>query len=290
MKRLRFVLSVVLVGCLSGCSALRLGYNQAPEWVYWVLNGYLDFNGEQAPRVREELIRYQQWHRVQQLPVFNRLLQKSQQLIQSDIAEETACSLVSDVYQQLGFMLVQTGPGLLRVAALTQPEQLAHLERKWASANADWRKEWMPPTLAERLNRRVRLNVDRYENLYGTLTDAQRARVRAQLERSVYDVRISLAERLRRQQDLTQLLLRLSAPPGVPALEAGHASRLVQAFIERLWVSPDAAYRQQLDTLQREGCSGFAELHNTTTPAQRARAQQVLKGYEDDVRALMAVR
>jgi alkylhydroperoxidase family enzyme len=258
--------------------------------MYWVLNGYLDFNDEQAPRVREELTRYQQWHRVQQLPVINRLLQKSQQLIQTDVAQEAVCSLVSDVHKQLGFMLVQAEPALLRVAELVQPAQLAHLERKWASANADWRKEWMPPTPAERLNRRVRLSVERYENLYGSLSDAQRARVRGQLERSVYDVRISLVERLRRQQDLAQLLSRLSASPGLPALEAGHARSLVHAFIERLWVSPDAVYQQQFETLLREGCSGFAELHNTTTPAQRARAQQVLKGYEDDVQALMRVR
>jgi Family of unknown function (DUF6279) len=287
MKLLWFALGVVLAGLLSGCSALRLGYNQAPEWLYWVMDGYLDFNDEQTPRVREELARYQQWHRGQQLPVLNRLLQQSQRLIQADIAQEAVCALAYDVRKQFGHMVAHTEPALLRVAELTQPAQLAYLERKWVSANADWRKEWMPDTPAERLNRRFRLSVDRYENLYGSLSDAQRSLVRTQLERSVYDVRISLAERLRRQQDLSQLLARLSVSPGTSVLEPGQARSLVQGFVERLQVSPHAAYQQQVDTLLREGCSGFAQLHNTTTPAQRARAQQVLKGYEEDVRALM---
>lgn len=287
MKLLWFALGVVLAGLLSGCSALRLGYNQAPEWLYWVMDGYLDFNDEQTPRVREELARYQQWHRGQQLPVLNRLLQQSQRLIQADIAQEAVCALAYDVRKQFGHMVVHTEPALLRVAELTQPAQLAHLERKWVSANADWRKEWMPDTPAERLNRRFRLSVDRYENVYGSLSDAQRSLVRTQLERSVYDVRISLAERLRRQQDLAQLLSRLSASPGTSALEPGQARSLVHGFVERLLVSPHAAYQQQVDTLLREGCIGFAQLHNTTTSAQRSRAQQVLKGYEEDVRALM---
>jgi Family of unknown function (DUF6279) len=284
------ILAGLFAGLFTGCSAVRLGYNQAPEVLYWVLDGYLNFHEEQTPRVREELARYQQWHRTQQLPAWSQLLQQSQRLMQADSALAPVCALVSEGRKHLGHMLVQAEPALVRVAELTQPAQLAYLERKWASANADWRKEWMPDAPAERLNRRVRLSVDRYEALYGTLSDAQRALVRGQLERSDYDVRISLAERLRRQQDLSQLLTRLSVSPGAQPLEPGQARSLVHAFVERLLASPNTAYQQQFEVLLHEGCAGFVQLHNTTTPAQRARAQQVLKGYEDDVRALMSTR
>ena len=36
---------------LAGCSAVRLAYNQAPDLMYWWLNGYVDFDAE-AGRAR----------------------------------------------------------------------------------------------------------------------------------------------------------------------------------------------------------------------------------------------
>ncbi|MBC8057759.1 MAG: hypothetical protein H7Y61_14390, partial [Rhizobiales bacterium] len=40
---------------LGGCSALRIGYGTAPDVVYWWLDGYIDFNDTQTPRVREAI-------------------------------------------------------------------------------------------------------------------------------------------------------------------------------------------------------------------------------------------
>jgi hypothetical protein len=40
--------------------------------------------------------------------------------------------------------------------------------------------------------------------------------------------------------------------------------------------------------LTQENCEGFAKLHNSTTPAQRQRFVETLKGYENDLRILMA--
>ena len=44
------LLCLALAG-LSGCSALRLGYNTAPELAYWWIDGYADFDDAQAPQV-----------------------------------------------------------------------------------------------------------------------------------------------------------------------------------------------------------------------------------------------
>jgi hypothetical protein len=40
--------------------------------------------------------------------------------------------------------------------------------------------------------------------------------------------------------------------------------------------------------LWQENCEGFAKLHNSTTPAQRQRLLESLRGYENDFRALMS--
>ena len=56
VSRLRIIVALVLLAAgLTGCSAVRFGYNQAPELVYWWLDGYVDFDDAQSRRVREML-------------------------------------------------------------------------------------------------------------------------------------------------------------------------------------------------------------------------------------------
>ncbi len=46
---------LLLTTLLSGCGALRLVYGQAPELVYWWLDGYVDFDSAQSEKVRDDL-------------------------------------------------------------------------------------------------------------------------------------------------------------------------------------------------------------------------------------------
>ncbi len=64
----------------------------------------------------------------------------------------------------------------------------------------------------------------------------------------------------------------------------------MRALFERSLNSPNPAYRTYQAAITREGCAAVAELHNSTTPAQRTKAAQVLKGYEDAFRELSASR
>ncbi|MCX7224461.1 MAG: hypothetical protein NT071_02345, partial [Burkholderiales bacterium] len=49
------IIGLLLALLLSGCSALRLGYSQAPELAYWWLDSYFDFTEAQTTRVRADL-------------------------------------------------------------------------------------------------------------------------------------------------------------------------------------------------------------------------------------------
>ena len=41
------IIGVLALVLLSGCSALRFGYNQAPELVYWWLDNHVDVSPAQ---------------------------------------------------------------------------------------------------------------------------------------------------------------------------------------------------------------------------------------------------
>jgi dihydrodipicolinate synthase/N-acetylneuraminate lyase len=44
-----------VAAALGACSAVKLAYNNLPELSYWWLDAYLDFDGTQTPKVRDEL-------------------------------------------------------------------------------------------------------------------------------------------------------------------------------------------------------------------------------------------
>lgn len=53
-------------------------------------------------------------------------------------------------------------------------------------------------------------------------------------------------------------------------------------------VHPDPDYRRYQQTLTEFNCGLAAQVHNSTSPEQRKHAQAKLKGWEDDLRSLIA--
>ena len=91
-------------------------------------------------------------------------------------------------------------------------------------------------------------------------------------------------ERKRRQQDALQIVRRV-ATEGAGRDKAEAALR---AYIDRWSRSPREEYRSYSEALASFNCAFAANLHNTTSAAQRQTAVQKLKGWEADVRSLAA--
>lgn len=280
-RTLALLLAVLL---LQACSTVKLAYNQAPTLLYWRLDSYLDFSDEQAPQVRESLQRLQLRHRREQLPRYAELLQRVQPLLAENISAQQACAVVEQGRSLVGELADPALETLLWLASDLSTEQLKHLERKQGTASIEWKQKWVDISAEQLARLRYEQVLSRSEMLYGSLDEAQKNAIHAGLASAVFDPQRSYAERLRRQQDLLQQLRRIQAEQLAP--EAARA--LFRAWVQRVMVSPDPAYQRYQQAQIREGCSTFARLHNATTPAQRTRAQQTLKSYEDDFLQLAA--
>jgi Family of unknown function (DUF6279) len=272
---------------LQACSAVKLAYNQAPTLLYWRLDSYADFSDAQSERVHQDLARYLLWHRRQQLPLYADLLQRIRPQLSEPISAEQACQIFEQARSALDGLLDPSQWTLIWLAGELSEEQLQHIERKQASSNAQWRKEWLGLRPEQLLEQRFEQILSRSEMLYGSLDDAQQAALRAALTASsVFDAQLSYAARLRLQQDLLQTLRQIRRE----RLEIEPARVLLRAYMARAVESPDLAHRRYQQALIREGCAVFSRLHNATTPAQRAQAMQTLKRYEDDFRQLASQR
>lgn len=280
------VLLALLTTLLAGCSTAKLGYNNAPSLTYWWLDSYLDFNDAQTPRVRADLDQWHAWHRETELPAYASLLAQWQRAATANLTGEQVCAWVDGVRPRLAALLDQAEPSLAALAPTLTPEQLAHLARQFDKRNQKWREEWLDGPPAERQAQRLKQLTDRAEMLYGRLEEPQRAVLRASLATSSFDARQTHRETLRRQQDTLQTL-RLIQSNG---LSSTQQQAELRALLLRTQTSPDASYRAYRDQATRVNCQAFADLHNSTTPAQRLKAVAVLKGYEDDARTLMGSR
>jgi hypothetical protein len=282
-----WLLATVALLLLPACSAIKLAYNNAPEFAYWWLDGYVDFQSEQSFRAREELSKLLVWHRNEELPKIAELLRKVQPLAAADLAPAQVCSLFDESRGRYEAVTRQAEPAAVWLVMNLQPQQMAHIESKFSKINDQWRKDWLQLTAAERFEKRVKSNTERAEEFYGKLEDKQLAALRGALEASQFDAVLNMAERQRRQQDLLQTLRKASgAVPGSAKPAAAEVLTQLRAYRERVTRSPNAAYEAYSANLTKESCASFAALHNSTNAEQRKRAVGRIAAYERDAREL----
>lgn len=267
---------------LQGCSALKLGYNQLPTVGYWWLDSQLALEGASASQTREALQQWQQWHRQQELPQYADVLRKLQDMSSRDIDAQQVCDLWSQVDEAIGRSMAQAIRLAAPIAQQLQPRQLRHLARHLEDKNEDWEKEWLVGSAQDRLKRRLDRTLSRYGEFYGTLNEAQIERLRQQLQKSTWSAEWGRQERLRRQQLLLGALNRVQ--------QGGASVAQTEAALTAVWQQwlspPSEADRGLYNSLLTQSCRHLAELHNSTSPEQRQRAQRRLRAYEKDLREL----
>lgn len=285
----RSICMAVLALCmvfLSGCSTVKLAYNQVPYWAYWQLNGYIDLSEAQTVHVRDALGELHSWHRSTMLPRHAELLQKVQQQLPAAMTPEQACLAYDDVRTQLNRVVAQAEPQLVGLAVQLTDAQLRKLQKKQAESNTDWQEEWMAPSPEALREQRYKQLVSRSETFYGALQAPQKSALRAAIAQSLFDPQRTYAERLRRQKDLVKVLESIAED----RTNTERARALLRDYIARLNVSPDAAYQRYAQALVKEGCKTFSQVHNAMTPEQRLTAVQAVKGYAQDFLALASSR
>ncbi|MDP1647660.1 MAG: DUF6279 family lipoprotein [Rubrivivax sp.] len=273
-----------LAFALMGCSAVRLGYNNGSLLAWWWLDGYVDFSREQSPLARQGIERWFEWHRATQLADYAALLADALAHMPEPATPAQACRWQARVRDALDPALdraVELAAGL--VPGLGEA-QLRHLEQRYAKGNDEMRSDFLQPDPAVRGRESVKRTVERAERLYGRLEEAQRGVIEAGVAASPFDPEMWLAERQRRQRDTVQMLRRLLAERADRDQRLA-AMRMLALRTER---SPDPDYRAYQLKLAEYNCAFAARIHNATTPAQRQQARDTLKGWEDDLRALIA--
>ena len=295
-------LCVGLLGVLGACSALRIGYSQAPDLLYWYLDGYVDFNDNQTPKVREALTQYMAWHRRTQLPDYANQLARAQAEVLADTSAARVCEWQGELLTRANAAFERAVPAMAEFLVTVTPQQVQYLEKHQAKQNQEFRDDYLQPEPRKRIEVTLNRTLERAESLYGKLTDSQRARIAEGLLRSPFDPETWFAERRQRQQDALSLMRRWGSdatvrPAGtrdqagrepVQAQTQAQVQTALRAYVQGMASSPREPYRRYTERLNEFNCSFAAALHNSTGVSQRRAAAQKLAGWEGDARSLSA--
>lgn len=277
---------LLCAACLGACSLLRVTYPQLPTIGYWWLDGYVDFSHAQSPRVQEQLADWLRWHRSTQLPDYAVLLQRARTEVLANTTPTQVCRWFDELSARLLLAYEQALPAAAETALALTPAQMEHIRRKFEKQNVEFRDDYLQPVLEVRQKESLKRALDRAEMLYGRLDEAQRERIARGVAASPFDPAGWLAEREQRQRDTLQALRRLQ----IEKPSNTQAQAALRTLAEQSLHSPRAGYAAYQQRLKAYNCELAADLHNITTPAQRAAAAETIKGYETDVRALAAER
>jgi signal transduction histidine kinase len=274
---------------LTGCSAVRLGYNNLPDIASWWLDSYIDFSDTQGPQAKAALQKLQTWHRKEELPAIAELLVQAQTLAPQNITPEQACKIWEGAQIRVESFIQESSRLAAPVVSQLSAKQLKHLEKEWASRNEDWKKQWVQGTPDSRIKKRVDLAAERFNSFYGDLNLEQRQVLKQQFLQSTWSPEASYQRRLKRQQEQLIALQAMSSEITKPAMPIAQVEKALQSLILQSVRPKDAGELSKQLQLEQQACQNLAQLHNTMSPAQRLKAQRKLKDYETDVRELMKI-
>lgn len=274
---------------LTGCSAVRLGYNNLPDIASWWLDSYIDFSDTQGPQAKAALQKLQTWHRKEELPAIAELLVQAQTLAPQNITPEQACKIWEGAQVRIESFIQESSRLAAPVVSQLSAKQLKHLEKEWATRNEDWKKQWVQGTPDARIKKRVDLAAERFNSFYGDLNLEQRQVLKQQFLHSTWSPEESYQRRLKRQQEQLMALQAMSSEITKPAMPLPQVEKALQSLILQSVRPKDAGDLSKQLQLEQQACQNLAQLHNTMSPAQRLKAQRKLKDYETDVRELMKI-
>lgn len=271
---LKLAAALVAGALLSGCSAVRLAYENADTYLRWRASAYIDVQGEAADELDERIDAFLDWHRAKALPQYARFSEDAARRLERGVSAGDLVwgydSLMAQAREGLRTAASEVAPLLDRLTA----EQVAQLERRLAEDNRKFARENLKGSEAERRKRRAKVMQNRLEEWVGRLNQAQVERVRQYAERAPLTDEHRDRDRKRLQAEVLAMVRKRDAAKRLPDLAANWQQGRDPAFLEL-----NEAWRKEFYAL-------LIDMDRSLTAVQRAKAVANFRRYAEDFAAL----
>jgi hypothetical protein len=272
------VLKVTLVFAaawlLAGCTALRLAYDNADTYLLFRAKSYLDLDAKGSDELDERIDEFFAWHRKNALPQYARVSDEAAKRLAKGLSREDLVwgydSLVAHARQSLRFAAERVAPLLDRLT----PQQVAHMEKRFAEDNRKFAREYLRGSEAERRKRRARRLEERLEDWVGNLSSVQAEKVKRFSERTPLYDELRAKDRQRMQAEFVDMIRKREAQKRLPD------------WIANWERGRDPAHLAASERFRQEYLALLLELDKTLAPEQRNRAAATFRRYAEDFRVL----
>jgi hypothetical protein len=285
VARIWLIALLALTVLVTGCSSLRLSYNHGDTLLYWWLDGYVDLASGQKDDVREDIGDLLAWHRKTQLKNYVQLLETGQRQLQGNPTQADLQANVDAVKANTEVLLVKAVPDLADLARALQPAQIASMEKKFASTNADFRKKFMSGNAEKRQNVRYEKSLEQFETWFGSFSREQETIIRKLSDARPQGNQLWLDERVLRQKNIIALLHKVQREKTDKQATEVLIQNLIKNAFARLEQSEHKAF---FDASNAATTQMVVKVIAIATPVQKTHAQQRMQGWIDDFNSLAA--
>ncbi|MEX5745592.1 DUF6279 family lipoprotein [Massilia sp. X63] len=276
---------MVLFAFLTACSSVRFTYNQGDTLLYWWLDSYADLEGQQADIAKRDIDKLFRWHRQTQLRDYAALLGNMQRELAGNPTQADLIDLYKEVRVRGERLAGHAVPEMTTLALSLKPDQIADIERKFISKNAEYRKKFIEGSTEKRQRARFKKAMDQLELWFGRFSSEQEDILRKTMNARPLDNEIWLEERVWRQRRILSLLRKFQQEK--PNRE--QAAAQITAMQRELFGRMDSPERKAFyDTSIDQTTKFVLTAIRIATPAQKKHAQERMQGWINDFQALAA--
>jgi len=205
LKSLCLLLALGLL--VSACSKAGLAYRNLDWVISWRVNQYLDLDSQQKAWFKPKLQEHLTWHCSTELPRYVDWLQRTQDLVQQPApdAGQLEAQMI-EAEQAFHAVLQQTNPTAVALLAGLRPEQVERLYARMEKDNREDRQKFLEPPLQTQISERAERLEKRLKPWFGTLNDAQQARIGQWASERREQNRLWLENRARWQGEFRRVL------------------------------------------------------------------------------------
>jgi len=283
--RLRMVFVMTLVVVLAACSSIKLSYNHGDTLLYWWLDAYVDLDSGQKEWVEADIDKLFKWHRETQLQDYVQVLSNGQRQLKGTVTQADLLADYDDIKRRSLTVVMKAAPDLADLARSLQPEQIAQLQKKFASNNDDYRKKFLSGSTEKRQAYRYKKSMEQFELWFGNFSSEQESVIRKASDARPLDNQIWLDERMRRQNNVLKLVQTVQRDK----LSKEATVTLVQGLIKDSIEPPaNSEHKAFFDATTTSTLQLVLTVINIATPAQKAHADQRMQGWINDFKTLAA--
>jgi len=276
----RLAALLLLVALLPGCAMVRTAYNNAEPMVRYTAHDYFDLNEKQNEQFRTRLLKFHDWHRASELPLYAELFRAGAGRGENGITREDVAWAAAEMRARYRVIINRAVDEAAPILVTLSPAQIRELEKRLARANEKFAREFLPEDEDKRFRVQAKRLLGRFKDWTGTLTDEQEARIERFVTAHLRTTQMRLENRKRWQREAVELMRKYRTAKEL-------APRLADIFVQperhRLpeFVRAIAAWESDLTDL-------VLDIDRTLSPEQRAHVLQRVRRYAEDFEALSA--